>query len=160
MKDRLSQPAWAYNRNFVHAGCRISSFRHGARVGMVTVMASERESNQASDAALLRAFVASGSEEAFAALVEKYLGMVLGIAARRTGDHALAEEIAQNVFAVLARKARALIHAGRLDSSPSAANSGVDATKKLPGERFKRPWPPLIRMDAAVKAKMEKLFNP
>ncbi len=33
------------------------------------------------------------------------------------------------------------------------------ATKKLPSEGFKRPWPPLIKMDAAVKAKMEKLLN-
>ena len=33
-------------------------------------------------------------------------------------------------------------------------------TKKIPGEDFKRPWPPLIKMDAAVKAKVEKLFNP
>src|SRR5437867_3064560 len=37
---------------------------------------------------------------------------------------------------------------------------GIDATKKLPGEGFKRPWPPLIKMDAAVKANVEKLFNP
>jgi 4-hydroxy-3-polyprenylbenzoate decarboxylase len=36
---------------------------------------------------------------------------------------------------------------------------GIDATKKLPGEGFKRSWPPLIRMDAAVKAKVEKFFN-
>jgi len=36
---------------------------------------------------------------------------------------------------------------------------GIDATKKLPGEGFKRPWPPLIKMDAAVKAKVEKLFK-
>ena len=36
---------------------------------------------------------------------------------------------------------------------------GIDATKKLPGEGFKRPWPPLIKMDAAVKAKVEKVFN-
>ncbi len=36
---------------------------------------------------------------------------------------------------------------------------GIDATKKLPGEGFKRPWPPFIRMDAAVKAKVEKLFG-
>jgi 3-polyprenyl-4-hydroxybenzoate decarboxylase len=36
---------------------------------------------------------------------------------------------------------------------------GIAATKKLPGEGFKRPWPPLIKMDAAVKAKVEKLFN-
>ncbi|MCX8090223.1 MAG: hypothetical protein N3I86_04705 [Verrucomicrobiae bacterium] len=37
---------------------------------------------------------------------------------------------------------------------------GFDATRKLPGEGFKRPWPPLIQMDAAVKAKVEKLFSP
>jgi 3-polyprenyl-4-hydroxybenzoate decarboxylase len=30
---------------------------------------------------------------------------------------------------------------------------GIDATKKLPGEGFKRPWPPLIKMDAAAHAK-------
>ena len=36
---------------------------------------------------------------------------------------------------------------------------GFDATKKLPGESFKRPWPPLIKMDAAVKARVEKLFG-
>ena len=37
---------------------------------------------------------------------------------------------------------------------------GIDATKKFPGEGFKRPWPPLIKMDEGVKAKVEKLFNP
>jgi 4-hydroxy-3-polyprenylbenzoate decarboxylase len=35
----------------------------------------------------------------------------------------------------------------------------INATKKLPGEGFKRPWPPLIKMDAAVKAKVEKLLK-
>ena len=33
------------------------------------------------------------------------------------------------------------------------------ATKKLPGEDFKRPWPPLIKMDESVKMKMEILLN-
>ena len=42
----------------------------------------------------------------------------------------------------------------------SRSKPGIDATKKIPGEGFKRPWPPLIMMDAAVKAKVEKLFNP
>jgi 4-hydroxy-3-polyprenylbenzoate decarboxylase len=32
-------------------------------------------------------------------------------------------------------------------------------TKKIPGEGFKRAWPPLIKMDEAVKAKVEKLFG-
>ena len=41
----------------------------------------------------------------------------------------------------------------------SGSKLGIDATKKIPGEGFKRPWPPLIKMDAAVKAKVEKLFN-
>ena len=36
---------------------------------------------------------------------------------------------------------------------------GIDATKKIPGEGFKRPWPPLIKMDEAVKAKVEALFG-
>ena len=35
---------------------------------------------------------------------------------------------------------------------------GIDATKKLPGEGFKRDWPPLIKMDESVKAKVAKLF--
>lgn len=34
---------------------------------------------------------------------------------------------------------------------------GIDATHKLPGEGFKRPWPPLIRMDAEVKRKIDGL---
>jgi 4-hydroxy-3-polyprenylbenzoate decarboxylase len=41
----------------------------------------------------------------------------------------------------------------------SGSKLGIDATKKLPGEGFKRAWPPLIKMDAAVKAKVEKAIN-
>jgi 4-hydroxy-3-polyprenylbenzoate decarboxylase len=36
---------------------------------------------------------------------------------------------------------------------------GIDATKKLPGEGFKLPWPPLIKMDAAVRKKIDALFG-
>ena len=36
---------------------------------------------------------------------------------------------------------------------------GIDATKRLPGEGFKRPWSPLIKMDAAVKAKVGKFLG-
>lgn len=49
-----------------------------------------------------------GSEPAFQALVEKHLGLVLGAATRRTGNRLLAEEVAQSVFAILARKASSL----------------------------------------------------
>ncbi len=36
---------------------------------------------------------------------------------------------------------------------------GVDATRKLPGEGFHRPWPPIIRMDAAVKARVAGILG-
>ena len=36
---------------------------------------------------------------------------------------------------------------------------GIDATRKIPGEGFKRPWPPLIKMDDAVKEKVRRLFG-
>jgi len=36
---------------------------------------------------------------------------------------------------------------------------GIDATKKIPGEGFKRAWPPLIKMDDTVKAKIDSLFG-
>jgi len=45
----------------------------------------------------------------------------------------------------------------RTNETASGSKLGIDATKKLPGEGFKRAWPPLIQMDAAVKAKVETL---
>jgi len=36
---------------------------------------------------------------------------------------------------------------------------GIDATRKLNGEGFKRPWPPLIKMDPAVTARVEQILN-
>jgi 4-hydroxy-3-polyprenylbenzoate decarboxylase len=36
---------------------------------------------------------------------------------------------------------------------------GLDATRKMPGEGFKRPWPPLIKMDDAVRAQVERLSS-
>ncbi len=35
---------------------------------------------------------------------------------------------------------------------------GFDATKKIPGEGFKREWPPLIKMDEAVKKKVSGMI--
>ena len=50
---------------------------------------------------------------------------------------------------------------GDLATSEIAMGSklGIDATKKLAGEGFKRRWPPLIRMDPMVTAKVEKLMG-
>lgn len=56
------------------------------------------------DHTLLHEFAVRGNETAFAELVERHLAMVHGVCLRRTGDRQLAEELAQNVFATLARK--------------------------------------------------------
>jgi 4-hydroxy-3-polyprenylbenzoate decarboxylase len=40
----------------------------------------------------------------------------------------------------------------------SGSKLGFDATRKLPGEGCKRPWPPLIRMDESVRRKIDALF--
>lgn len=57
------------------------------------------------DQTLLRRFAEKQDEGAFTELVNRHLGMVHGICQRRTGDSQLAEELAQNVFSSLARKA-------------------------------------------------------
>jgi 4-hydroxy-3-polyprenylbenzoate decarboxylase len=36
---------------------------------------------------------------------------------------------------------------------------GIDATKKIPGEGFKRAWPPLLKMDASIKSKIDSLLG-
>jgi 4-hydroxy-3-polyprenylbenzoate decarboxylase len=41
----------------------------------------------------------------------------------------------------------------------SGSKMGFDATKKIPGEGFKRAWPPLIKMDESVKNKINSLFG-
>ncbi len=57
---------------------------------------------------LLRSFNAEGSEEAFRQLVERHLDMVYHTALRLTANPSLAEEVTQNVFTILARKASRL----------------------------------------------------
>lgn len=61
------------------------------------------------DAELLRRYAESGSEEAFAELVRRHLGLVYHAALRQTGGDAhRAQDVAQEVFTSLARKAREL----------------------------------------------------
>src|SRR5438552_1681364 len=58
-----------------------------------------------SDQQLLREYVDGGSERAFQSLVQQHVDLVYSTALRRLGDAGLAEEVTQNVFVALARKA-------------------------------------------------------
>jgi len=68
--------------------------------------------DQTDDGTLLRSYCNDGSGPAFETLVRRYGGMLCSVATRVTGRRELAEEVAQNVFTSLARKARSL-SAGR-----------------------------------------------
>jgi len=57
------------------------------------------------DQELLREFVESGSEGAFQCLVDRHINLVFATALRRLRDAGTAQEITQNVFVALARKA-------------------------------------------------------
>ncbi|MEM7385493.1 MAG: sigma-70 family RNA polymerase sigma factor [Verrucomicrobiota bacterium] len=66
------------------------------------------ETAYSTDRDLLRAWL-GGRETAFTELVERHAGLVFGVAMRQIGDPGIAEEVVQDVFTTLARKARALI---------------------------------------------------
>ena len=65
----------------------------------------DRKPLELSDDQILRKFRETRCESAFQTLVERYLGMVHGVATRLTGDPELAKEVAQDVFTIFARKA-------------------------------------------------------
>ncbi len=56
------------------------------------------------DAALLEQFLANRSPEAFREIVQRYSGLVYGVALRMTADRAAAEDICQDCFFALSQK--------------------------------------------------------
>lgn len=68
------------------------------------------------DSTLLRQYVETHSDEAFATLVARHINLVYSVAVRCVGDPHQAEEIAQSVFILLANKAATLRHDKALSS--------------------------------------------
>jgi RNA polymerase sigma factor (sigma-70 family) len=68
------------------------------------------------DSALLRQYVESSSDEAFATLVTRHINLVYSVALRRVGNPHNAEEITQAVFIILAKKAAQLREVKALSS--------------------------------------------
>jgi RNA polymerase sigma factor (sigma-70 family) len=76
----------------------------GAAIPEISLALTLAGMDDATDHQLLQQYTRDGSEEAFKALVDRYLNLVYSVAKFRLGEAAAAKDITQVVFAVLARK--------------------------------------------------------
>lgn len=109
------------------------------------------------DHVLLRRFVEERANEAFAALVERHVNLVYFAALRQTGGNtAMAEDVAQEVFSDLARKAASLVDrpvlAGWLYTSTryAAANARRAAGRRRAREQEAYAMQEIMRDDSAA----------
>lgn len=106
----------------------------------ILAAAAGREYMMSDDSTLLRRYAEGRSNEAFAELVRRHLDFVFSVALREVhGDFARAQDVTQEVFTALARKASALSHrttlAGWLHLSVQHAAAGL---KRAEQRRQKR----------------------
>src|SRR5438445_4089892 len=64
--------------------------------------------DELADTELIARYLGAGDEAAFAAVVQRYGGLVLGVARRQLADHQQAEDVFQATFLALARSANKL----------------------------------------------------
>ena len=104
----------------------------------------------ADDHQLLAEFARKNSEAAFAALVERHVGLVYSVALRTVGNASAAEEITQAVFIILARKADGL-------SAKIILSGWLYQTTRLTAANFLRTE--IRRQHREQEAYMQSLLN-
>lgn len=95
---------------------------------------------------LLRNYFRSGSEEAFAQLAERHVGLVYSAAQRRVRDPHLAEDVTQEVFTLLARKA------GQMGNDTILSAWLYRATRHVASDALRRESRRLQREQRAVES--------
>ena len=117
------------------------------------------------DTALLQEYARTASEPAFAALVERHVGLVYSAARRQVRDPQLTEDVTQAVFITLARKAGSLTrHPGLsgwlLQTTRYAANAHIPAAiRRTRREQEAVMQSELNESTTAVWAQLEPLLD-